>query len=397
MAVAKKTLKRTNRKTSNVGLWQQIWSKFTRWTVKRRFWQKIFYGLLGLLLLSFGGMYGIAQWYIQKHKNEPIVLGATFVPDYARYFDMDPSQTLTAIINDLGIKNLRLVSYWDNIEKKDGEYDFSELDSEMKIAAENGAKVSLAIGLRQPRWPECHMPEWARQLPTSNWEAKLYKFITEVVNRYKNNPALESYQLENEYFLSVFGECRNFDRNRLIYEYNLVKGLDPNHTLIVSMSNNAIGMPIGQPTPDEWSISVYKRVWDKTVSQRYFEYPIPAWYYAFRAGWIELLRGRNSFIHELQAEPWIADPVGGIKDASIGEQNKSLDATRLKSRIAYGEATGMKEIYLWGVEWWYWRMTAQNDPSLWNVGKEAVQQANAHNQKLKDSGKLKIDLNIIKK
>lgn len=342
-------------------------------------------------------MYGIAQWYIHKHANEPITLGATFVPDYARYFGLDARQTLTAMVDDLGVKQLRLVSYWDDIEHQQGSYDFSELDSEMQFAQSRNVKVSLALGLRQPRWPECHMPDWAEREPTTQWEKQLNNFIATVVNRYKDNSALDSYQLENEYFLTVFGECHNFDRERLVSEYNLVKGLDPNHTLVVSMSNNAIGMPLGQPTPDEWSISVYKRVWDKTISQRYFEYPIPAWYYAFRAGWTELTRGRNSFIHELQAEPWIADPVGGIQDASIAEQSKTLDAPRLKDRIQYGEATGMKTIYMWGVEWWYWRMVKYNDPSLWNTAKEAISKAENHNSQLEQQGKLKVNLDIIKK
>jgi endo-1,4-beta-mannosidase len=202
------------------------------------------------------------------------------------------------------------------------------------------------------------------------------KYIAAVVERYKNNPALDSYQLENEFFLKVFGICPDFSRDRLVAEYDLVKRLDPHHTLVVSMSNNAIGTPIGEPTPDMWAISVYKRVWDKTLTKRYFEYPIPAWYYAFRAGWVKITRGHNSFIHELQAEAWPAADMA-IQDAPLAEQDKSLDAKRLKDRFEYGRATGMRTIDLWGAEWWYWRKAKMNDPSLWNVGKEEYKKANS--------------------
>jgi hypothetical protein len=65
-----------------------------------------------------------------------------------------------------------------------------------------------------------------------------------------------------------------------------------------------------------------------------------------------------------------------------------MSATILKNRIQYGEATGMKTMYLWGVEWWYWRMTVKNDPSLWNIGKAAIQAADEHNQKLIQTVKL---------
>ncbi len=345
------------------------------------FWQdrklvhKIIALFMALLLFLVGGMYGIGQYYIRKHENEPLRLGTTFIVSYARYFDLEPQSTLKAVFEDLGVKNIRLVSYWEDSEPTEGTYDFTDLDWEFKMANDYGAKVSLAIGLRQPRWPECHMPAWAERLSTPEWYPHLKNYMTAVINRYKDNPALDSYQLENEFFLKVFGHCTDFDRARLVDEFNLVRSLDPNHRLVVSMSNNAIGTPVGEPTPDEWAISVYKRVWDKALTKRYFEYPIPAWYYAFRAGWTELTRGHNSFIHELQAEAWAPNDLG-IKDISIAEQNKSLDAKRLKDRFEYGRATGMREIDLWGVEWWYWRKVTQHDDSLWNVAKEEFTKAN---------------------
>jgi hypothetical protein len=355
-------------------------ASFSQWW-NRGLWNKIVAIVLAILIFCMGGMYGIARWYIARHASEPIQVGVTFIPRYARYFDLDPKQTMTAMIDELGFKRFRLVSYWDEGEKTEGKYDFSELDWQFKLAEEKGAQVSLALGLRQPRWPECHMPDWAEPLSKAEWQPKLMDYITAVVNRYKDSPALESYQLENEYFLKVFGICPDFSRDRLVDEYNLVKQLDPHHTLVVSMSNNAIGTPIGQPTPDEWAISIYKRVWDKTLTKRYFEYPIPAWYYAFRAGWTELTRGHNSSIHELQAEAWTPNDLG-ILETPLYEQDKSMNAQRLHDRFEYGRATGMKKIDLWGAEWWYWRKVKHNDPILWNAAREEVQKTNQLNSRL---------------
>ncbi len=338
-------------------------------------WHKIIAVGASLVIISVGSMYGIARWYIWHHEHEPMQLGVTFIPDYARAMGLDPKPTMQAMIDDLGVKNFRLVSYWEDIEPKPGHYDFSQLDWQFKKANQAGAKVSLAIGLRQPRWPECHLPDWAQNIPRQKWQPALFKVMSKVIKRYRHNPALASYQLENEYFLTVFGKCTNFDRQRLVDEYNLVKKLDPQHILVVSMSNNAIGTPIGQPTPDEFAISVYKRVWDKTITRRYFEYPIPAWYYAFRAGWVELTRHRNSFVHELQAEAWPPNDLF-ITDASLAEQNKSLNAQRLKDRFEYGRATGMRKIDLWGAEYWYWRKVKAHDPSLWNVAKAEFAKSN---------------------
>jgi hypothetical protein len=224
------------------------------------------------------------------------------------------------------------------------------------------------------------MPAWAANEPQSVWQPQLEAFMTAVVNRYKNSPSLQAWQVENEYFLQGFGDCTNFSRSRLVSETALVKKLDPKHTIIIGRSNNALGIPLGQPQPDEFSVSVYKRVWDAGVTHRYLEYPFPAWYYAFLAGVQKIFTGKNMVIGELQAEAW--PPNGqGITGTSLAEQNKSLDAARLASRFKYGEATGMKTIDMWGAEYWYYRLVKLHDPSLWNVAKSAYAQAQTSSAK----------------
>lgn len=339
--------------------------------------------LLAIIVLFSSLMYGIAQWYVNKHDDQPLVLGATFIPAYAEGFGLDSKQTLEAMLSDLKLKQVRLVSYWKDIEPIAGSYDFSKLDWQFEMANKYDARVSLAIGLRQPRWPECHEPNWVTVDPKNrmSWEPQLFKYMEAVINRYKDNPALESYELENEFFMKVFGECDDFDRNRLIAEYNLVKAMDPAHKVIISRSNNWIGIPIGKPTPDVFAVSIYKRVWDATITKRYFEYPLPAWFYSALAGSEELLSGKDMIIHELQAEPWT--PKGlDIVQTSVEEQYKSVNPERLQRRIEYGKATGMRTIDLWGAEWWYYMKVKKNNPDVWNVVKQAVAQVEAENAKL---------------
>jgi len=347
----------------------------------RNWFHKVVVVLALFIAFDFGVMYGIARWYIWTQRDVPYTMGASFIPDYAEQLGLNPQQTLHAIIYDLGVRNLRFVSYWNNIEPAKGHYDFKTLDWEFAAADAAHAKVTLSLGLRQPRWPECHPPSWVdTSAPDSQWEPELYQYMQAVVERYKNNPALESYQVENEYFLKAFGQCQNYDRNRLAGEVSLVEKLDPKHTVIVSRSNNNIGLPIGRPTPDEFGVSVYKRVWVPLVG-RYVEYPFPAWYYAFYAGAGELLTGKNMIIHELQAEPW--PPHGeAITNISIAAENQSLSPARLKGRFTYGEATGIRTMYLWGAEFWYYRKVKQHDPDLWNVARAQYANARADNARL---------------
>lgn len=340
-------------------------------------WHKLVIILGSFILLALGGMYGIARWYIASNDHKPLTLGTTFIPAYAENFGLDPKATLDALLSDMHVKHLRLVGYWNQLEPEAGKYDFSLLDWQFEKAESAGAKVSLALGLRQPRYPECHMPGWAEQMPTSDWEPRLERFIGEVVNRYKDSPALESYQLENEFFLKAFGECpqSSYSRDRLIREYNLVKKLDPVHKVLISRSNNAQGIPMNEPIPDEIGISIYKRVWSPPIG-RYIEYPFPAWYYAFLAGAQKIVHGKDMIIHELQAEAWPPNSQS-IAETPLDEQNKSIDAERLHGRFRFGEATGMRTMYLWGSEYWYYRLIKLHDPSLWNVAKEEYAKNNS--------------------
>jgi len=340
---------------------------------RKNWWHKIVVILASLIVLCVGTMYGIARWYIWSESSKPLQLGTTFIPNYAQQFGLDPKDTMNALANDLDIKHFRLVSYWNDIEKSPGKYDFSQLDWQFNIAEKAGAKVTLSIGLRQPRWPECHKPSWidTRQ-PESQWYPQLQNFMGAVIQRYKNSPVLDSYQVENEYLLKVFGECNNFERSRLVKEFNFVKKMDPKHTVIIARSNNALGTPLYSPTPDEFGVSVYKRVWDAAVTHRYVEYPFPAWFYASLAGTEKIIKGRETVIHELQAEPW--PPHGkNLVDVPTTELNKSLDARRLQDRFTYGRATGIKKIDLWGAEYWYYMKIKRDDPSFWNIAKQELQ------------------------
>jgi hypothetical protein len=321
-------------------------------------------------------MAGIGEWYISTQSNIPLTYGVTFVPDYAESLGLNPNQTMLALLG-IGVRQFRLTSFWNDIEPEPGKYDFSELDSEFAMADRYHAKIILTVGLRQPRWPECHPPSWINTAkPLSAWEPALLNFMSKVINRYKHNPALEAWQLENEYFLKGFGDCNNFSRTRLVTEFNLLRRLDPHKTIIIGRSNNAIGIPINAPTPDIYGISIYRRVWDANVTHRYFEYPFPGWFYAFLAGVQQIYQHKNMIITEMQAEPWPPNDKS-IPEVSLSEQNKSLSASRLKNRFAFGKSTGMKDIIMWGAEYWYYRKEVLHDPSLWNVAK-AEFKANAY-------------------
>lgn len=327
--------------------------------------QKVLFSLAIVVILAIIGMRLIAFSHQRANSSKPEQFGTTFVASQAKYYNLDPKQTYLAILDDLKIKNIRLVSYWSEGEKEKGKYDFTDLDWQFTQAEKRGAKISLSLGLRQPRWPECHQPDWSKNLPKEEWYPSLKAYISEVVKRYKGSPALDSYQLENEYFLKDFGICPDYSRDRLVDEFNLVKQLDLKTPIILTRSNNYGGFALKDPQADIYGISIYRKVHNKTLG--YITYPLPAWYYAFLASGQQILTGKPSIIHEFQLEPWTI--TGDTKNASIEEQNKTMSDKDIKKNINFAKKTGIKTVYFWGAEWWYWRLQ-NGDPTIWNTVKD---------------------------
>lgn len=284
--------------------------------------------------------------------------GASFSLHYCTQLGLDAHKRmiLRAACEELGLRRFRLMSYWNIHEPRRGQYDFRQLDWQLDMVAAHGGRVSLCLGKRQPRWPECHMPAWALVLPRQQWYRALYDYIEVVVCRYRSHPALESYQLENEALLRRFGHCRDGDysRRRLRHERDLVRRLDPAHPIVMSMSDSW-GLPWRGPWPDMFGYSVYVRLRDRHGRLQATKYP--AWWFGLRAILVRLYSGRRSFIHELQAEPWT---TRDIQATAAGEQDAVMSVAQLRRNVAYAQATGLGPYYLWGLEWWYWRRMQGN-------------------------------------
>ncbi len=288
-----------------------------------------------------------------------IRLGASFSVPYAQYLGFEPKACLKAAMTDLGVKRFRLMSYWNRLEPKQGKYDFRELDWQIDLAEKHGAEVTLCLGLRQPRWPENHWPDWALKLPEDEWQTALLSFIEEVVKRYQKRDAIISYQLENEALNRSFGENGNFDRERLKREFELVKALDPYHPVIMTTSNSW-GIPLFGPRPDLYGFSLYRHMYK---NGKYTSTRLKPWFFRFRAGLIRLLQWRRTFIHELQAEPW---GPKGIPDMTIKEQFKSMSPLHVEEAVKFAEGTNLYPIDIWGLEWWYWLKIKHKKPTIWN-------------------------------
>ena len=329
---------------------------------KKRKWL-VALGAGSLLILGVVGQgVNLVRWYHRQHAGQPMQWGVSFSAPYARYLELDPHQTLAALTGELGIKHLRLMSYWDEIEPSQGQYDYSELDDELATARSAGADVILALGERQPRWPECHDPAWVTKLNTAQKRQNLAEFITKTIHRYKNHNEIIEWQLENEP-LNHFGACPPPDRHALAAELSLVRSLDSR--LVAFTASDEMGFPVGLPRADDFGLSMYFEQWYHFGSSNgEFVYPIPAWWQTLRAAAAERWLHQTVYIHELQAEPWGPKQ---ILDMPKSQQLQLYNAKTFSLMVNRVQATGIRRAYLWGGEWWYWLKTKQHDSSLWTA------------------------------
>jgi len=294
----------------------------------------------------------------------PAQFGVTFSVPQCRNFKIDGKETLGWLINEAGFRRFRLMSYWDEHEKQPGKYDFALLDWQIARVREAGGVVTLCLGARQPRWPENHWPVWAWEATKLERTDALLRYIKTVVNRYKDEPCVVSYQLENEALLTSFGRRAEVDRARLREEFALVKRLDPSRPIIMSTSTSW-GIPVRQPIPDIVGFSYYRVVHGKHGHSKAFHFPLM---HRVRKLLIEQLLNRPVFIHELQCEPWGPKAIWNM---DVAEQDKSMSPAIIARNIQLAQRVNAPPIDLWGGEWWYWR-ERHGDDSIWQAVNRAI-------------------------
>lgn len=305
-------------------------------------------------------------WLPVFNPIKKIEFGASFSKPYAESLGLDWRAAYLAVLDDLGAPNLRLGSEWDQIEKTEGNYDFTDLDWQMAEAEERNAKVLLVIGERQPRWPECHVPEWLVDSPQTEIQNRLIDFIKTVVARYKDSPALFAWQVENEPLLNFFGECPPGDINFLKQEIALVKSLD-SHPIVITDSGEMSTWRRTAHLGDYFGMTIYRLVYNPTIG--YFRHFWAPAFYRLKAKLVGLPLDKV-MISELQTEPWLPDGTAGR--GTLAEQEKVMGVKDIQKQIEFARKTGFMRAYIWGVEWWYWTKV-QGDDSIWNIGKEIWQ------------------------
>ena len=324
-----------------------------------------FYSFLIAFVISFIILF--IYWPRDMSNGVKPIYGLNFSQKYATDLGLDWKETYIQILDELKPDRLRISAHWDLIENKKGIYDFTDLDWQIEEAAKRDIDIILAIGRRTPRWPECHPPVWAKLLEEKDKEQFIMKLLKEEIKHFEDFDNIIYWQVENEPFLDIFGDCPDGDEKLLDKEIALVKSLS-NKPIMVTDSGE---LSTWRKMADKGNIlgtSMYKTVWNPYWG--FFTYPIPSTYYYYKAKINQYFNKdlQKVIISELQGEAWGNAPLPQIP---LNEQYRSMNVNKLKNNIEYARRSGLSEIYIWGAEWWYW-VKLEGDDSFWEMMKNTL-------------------------
>jgi hypothetical protein len=310
-------------------------------------------------------------FYIHRPKPQnDINYGITYSWKYADEMGLDWKDTYIKILDDLGAKNLRLVTYWEDVEATRDNYDYSNIKWQLDEAEKRDASVILSFGRKVPRYPECFEPSWWNEIPNEDVRNhELYEYVKTTVGELKHYKTIKLWQVENEPFWP-FGECvHEFEFDTVRSEIELVRSLDDREILVQDSGEGGLWYKT-YILGDYLGISMYRKIWYDFWgiffnNFIYFKYPLAHWTYAIKAGVVQVPY-QKIIVTELQGEPW---GPGINSELTEEDKNSTMSRADFLATLSYAQKAGFKDLYLWGAEWWLWEKEMNDNPYFWDTAK----------------------------
>ena len=343
--------------------------------------------VLPLLLLLGCAAAVYSGWYLHAPLGAPIY-GVDFSCRQAVWLGEDCHAAYTAILEQLDVRHVRLSAYWDEIEPRPGVYDFSTLDWQIDEAAQHGVAVTLTVGIKGQRAPEFYLPDWVRAgrpipdggSPADNpaIAAAALDFVRATVAHEAGRPEIEVWQVENEPYVHFWHTAHDWSLPEWFVdeEAQVVRAGDSEHRPLLITHASWFR------TDGTWK-QVLKTadIVGEAVYSRRQRGPFAGIYlYPFRIGPLtpdlpgqeRTARSEHKalWISELQGEPFEA-PWVDVRAPNAGPF-PSMTPALLQANLTLASRSGAERAFLWGAEWWYYRLTVDHDPSFWQVAQRAL-------------------------
>ena len=143
---------------------------------------KILFILLIVLVLATA--ISSAWLYLYPRKGvikSDFTWGVAFSQMHAEYLQLNWREVYLEILDDLGVRYLKLHTTWDWVEGEKDSYFFNDIDWQLQEAKKRDVHIIYVIGMKTGRWPECHIPAWAQGKSKEEQQRELLEYITQVV------------------------------------------------------------------------------------------------------------------------------------------------------------------------------------------------------------------------
>jgi len=332
--------------------------------------------------------------------SEEIRLGTTFSQKQAEYLSQNWEKVYLEVL-DAGFKVIRLGAYWNEIEKTEGNYDFTILDWQIAEAKKRKIPVLLTVGMKAPRWPEYFIPEWVLEKERPSFgknvakypyvREKVLLFVKKVVTHYRNERAVKYWQAENEPFDRAGPQYWWIDKKLLKDEIEVIRKIDTNKRPIVinvaTYPNNAlyfIARFSAPTTPitdalslcDILGLNIYPTVGQKFFGLKFYfwTHPWERMNYFRRVVKKAKKNGKRIWVTELQAEPWEPGELVHTDEKGPVTTWPEMMETALHEILLLGIDT----VLLWGCEYWIYRKASFRDKSWWDKARGILKNTPSH-------------------
>lgn len=293
------------------------------------------------------------------------------------------------IITGLSVEHVRLSVYWDEVERR-GRYDFSGLDALLAVANTHHVDVLLTVGIKSQRHPEFYIPR--RILRDDSGDPALradgavisddpaigaaaLAMVEAVVRHVAENPAVTAWQADNEpYIASPRAHNWTIGRDFVQEEVRTIRAADPLARPVVInhagyLSDDDSWRPAVEDA-DVMALDIYpfRRVSFIGISliAPILEIGPLIPNYPWR-GETAREAGKGFWITEMQAEPW-----AGFPELADPATPRDITPGRLRQSIEYARRSGASRVYLWGAEWWLYRVDLFDDSRYWDIARGAI-------------------------
>ncbi len=354
----------------------------------------------GMLLMSFG-LAAYAPPIVDSATPGRAEVGVTYSPREATFRNLPWQETFSAAL-DASPALVRLGVYWNEVETRPGTYDFSTIDWLLDQASARQQRVVLSVGMKAPRWPEYYLPDWlASSLVVADRgvvsddaqvRAATRALLAATIEHLRGRKLIAAWQVENEPLDAAGPHRWRIGAEFLAEEIALVRRLDADRQrpvvvntfvdtqpgVLLPSARSAIWRRADKvlATADVLGIDVYP---SRTLHVLDFELTVrwPAWIWSGLLADLHdaaIARGKDAWIVEVQAEPWVSTggqvppaawPGAGVAPSSVQGVMGGL------------EAAGYRTILLWGMEHWEAQRSYSQDSSWWTAANAIFERASS--------------------